>query len=155
MRSRAFWLPAAAMLSLVLSACASDDSASQNSPSEASNPSATGAPPASRPPFRTATPGPLTQPPSPTPTPTPTPAELAPARWEAILAALAERGVTSEPELLSVESRLWNNGALGCPERGQTYTQAQVQGMQVIVEAAGEAFDFRFGRGDSPRLCAG
>ncbi|GAA5038311.1 hypothetical protein ACFQRL_01470 [Microbacterium fluvii] len=104
-----------------------------------------------RPPFRTTTPGPIS--PSPTSTPSAAPTEVSPARWAAIEADLAERGATGTPALVSAEAVTWPNGALGCAKPGQTYTQAEVAGLQVIVEVDGTTYDYRFGRTDTPKLC--
>jgi hypothetical protein len=76
------------------------------------------------------------------------------ARWSAILADLDGRGApTDAVELVSVRSVTWNNGALGCPKPGRSYTQALVQGMQVVVRAADREYDYRFGTTDRPKLC--
>lgn len=85
--------------------------------------------------------------------PTGSAVEVPPARWRAIVDDLAGRGVTGEPTAVSVRSVTWNDGALGCPEPGVAYTQAMVDGLQVIVEVAGRRYDYRFGRSDTPRLC--
>ena len=98
-----------------------------------------------RPPFATSTRGPIG--------PSGTPTEVPDARWDAIVADLASRGVTGEPELVSAESVSWPNGALGCPKPGMAYTQALVDGMRVVVEVDGATYDYRFGRGDAPVLC--
>mgnify|MGYP000110688204 CR=1 FL=1 len=68
------------------------------------------------------------------------------------LAAFLKRPV-SEVVLQSANKQEWGDGSLGCPAPGVQYTQAQVKGMQVVVEAAGRRFDYRFGAGDSPKLC--
>jgi hypothetical protein len=47
----------------------------------------------------------------------------------------------------------WSSGALGCAQPGMSYTQAMVEGMQVVVSVEGRTFDYRFGRTDSPKLC--
>lgn len=55
-----------------------------------------------------------------------------------------------------VESRkvTWNDGSLGCPAPGVSYTQAKVEGWQVIVEVGGQQYDYRFaGEGGTPTLC--
>ena len=98
-----------------------------------------------RPPFLTTAPGPIATPGTPTEVPTP--------RWDAIAADLEKRGVEGEPALVSAHAVTWNNGALGCPQPGRSYTQAMVEGMQVIVTVAGRSYDYRFGTTDSPRLC--
>jgi hypothetical protein len=76
-----------------------------------------------------------------------------PARWEAIIADLAGRGVTGTPELVSAHAVTWNSGALGCPSPGFSYTQALVDGMRIVVTVAGTAYDYRFGTSDVPQLC--
>lgn len=122
---------AAAAACLALTACATGAPMSDPSPS--------------RPAFQTTTPGAIA--------PTGTPAEVPPARWSAIEADLAERGVDGIPELVSAEQIVFADGSLGCPSPGQAYTQAQVEGMRVVVEAAGTTYDYRFGTGDSVKLC--
>ncbi|KAA9111385.1 hypothetical protein [Microbacterium rhizomatis] len=100
-----------------------------------------------RPPFQTTTPGPI-------PTATGTPAELPTAKWNAIIADLATRGVSgSAPEIVSATATTWQNGALGCPQPGQSYTQALIDGMQVIMSVDGKTYDYRFGADDTPVLC--
>ncbi|WP_203582351.1 hypothetical protein [Microbacterium hibisci] len=79
--------------------------------------------------------------------------QVPPARWDAIVADLAARGVTAAPELVSSHAITWSNGALGCPEPGFMYTQALVDGMRVVVVVDGIEYDYRFGRDDTPRLC--
>jgi hypothetical protein len=55
--------------------------------------------------------------------------------------------------IVRAESVVWNDGSLGCPEPGMMYTQALVNGYWVVIEAAGQKYDFRVGRGGSFRLC--
>jgi hypothetical protein len=55
--------------------------------------------------------------------------------------------------IVRAESVVWNDGSLGCPEPGMMYTQALVNGYWVVINAAGQTFDFRVGRGASFRLC--
>ena len=101
--------------------------------------------PSERPPFLTATPGPVG--------PSGTPTEVPPARWDAITSDLGERGVSGEVVLVSAEQVTWPNGALGCPQPGNSYTQSLVDGMRVVVSAAQQTYDYRFGTGDVPLLC--
>ena len=76
--------------------------------------------------------------------------------WEAILADLEHQtGGPSDPEVVSAEAVTWNDGSLGCPEAGQAYTQALIDGYQVILEVDGERYDYRVGSGASVRLCEG
>ena len=39
------------------------------------------------------------------------------------------------------------------PRPGVSYTQAIVDGVQVIVTVDGTTYDYRFGSTDSPKLC--
>ena len=80
--------------------------------------------------------------------------EVSEARWNAILADLDGRGVaTDDVQLVSAEQVTWNDGSLGCPKPGQSYTQAIVAGMKVVVSAEGKQYDYRFGTSDNPKLC--
>jgi hypothetical protein len=68
--------------------------------------------------------------------------------------AAALANVTREQlVILRAEPVIWNDGSLGCPEPGMMYTQALVNGYWVVIDAAGEKYDFRVGRGGSFRLC--
>lgn len=81
-------------------------------------------------------------------------AEVPPKRWAAILGDLTTRGVpTDAVDLVSAKSVTWNDGSLGCPQPGQSYTQSLVPGMQVVVKVATVEYDYRFGRTDTPKLC--
>jgi hypothetical protein len=125
---------------LLLTGCAPGGAQLPSQPSPGS--------PGSRPPFQTA---------SPLPEESGSPGTgvaVPPARWSAILADLSARGVaTDRVELVSARAVTWNDGSLGCPKPGSSYTQALVAGMQVVVSAEGRRYDYRFGTSDSPRLC--
>ena len=76
--------------------------------------------------------------------------------WAAILADLERQTAgPSDPEVVSADAVTWNDGSLGCPEAGQAYTQALVDGYQVILEVDGERYDYRVGSGSAVRLCDG
>jgi hypothetical protein len=47
----------------------------------------------------------------------------------------------------------WNDGSLGCPEPGQLYTQALVDGYWIVLRANGQELDFRATRDGHFRLC--
>ncbi|MFT3860382.1 hypothetical protein [Micropruina sp.] len=82
------------------------------------------------------------------------PTALSEARLSAIRDDLSKRGKASDPlRVISAHSVTFSDGSLGCPQPGQQYPQAQVNGMRVLVEVAGTRYDYRFGRTDSPRLC--
>lgn len=102
----------------------------------------------SRPPLPTSTAGPLSS-----VAPTGVPVDVPAARWDAILADLATRSVSTEPVLVSSEAITWRDGSLGCGSPGQTYTQALIDGMRVVVTVDGTPYDYRFGAGDTPTLC--
>lgn len=87
-------------------------------------------------------------------TPSGTPAQVSPERWQAILDDLAGRGVTGTPAVVSAESVTWSDSSLGCPKPGMMYSQVITPGMKVVVEADGKTYDYRFGRGDTPKLCS-
>lgn len=73
---------------------------------------------------------------------------------EILTDAIDRTGVpASEIEIARAEETTWPDGALGCPEPGQVYTQALVDGFQVVVEAAGERLDYRATANGSFRLC--
>jgi hypothetical protein len=128
----------AALLAVTLAACSPDDSATERDP--VTQPSSS-----SRPPFQTTTPGAVG--------PSGVAADVPAARWDAIVRDLADRGVTSPATLVSAENVVFADGSLGCPSPGQSYTQAQVDGMRVVVEADGTTYDYRLGTGDQLLLC--
>lgn len=82
-----------------------------------------------------------------------TPTALPDPRLSAIAADLRKRGVTGYIVVVDAENVRFDNGALGCPKPGVQYTQAQVDGMRVLVEVGGRRYDYRFGRTDTPVLC--
>jgi hypothetical protein len=87
-------------------------------------------------------------------TPSATNADVPPKRWAAIISDLSARGVpTDSVALVSSRSMTWNDGSLGCPKPGQSYTQSLVPGMQVVVTVGALSYDYRFGRSDNPVLC--
>lgn len=79
---------------------------------------------------------------------------LSDARLTAIRDDLTKRGVaTDQLRVVSAQSVTFNDGSLGCPAPGQQYTQAQVEGVRVVVEAGGREYDYRFGATDNAKLC--
>jgi hypothetical protein len=57
--------------------------------------------------------------------------------------------------IVRAEPVVWNDGSLGCPEPGNMYIQALVNGYWVVIDAAGKTYDFRVDRGGTFRLCPG
>ena len=51
------------------------------------------------------------------------------------------------------ESTQWNDGSLGCPEPGQVYTQALVNGYWIVIEHDGRSYDYRASERGYFRLC--
>ncbi len=97
---------------------------------------------------------PGSSPTQPSATPSASSADVPPKRWAAIISDLTTRGVpTDSVALVSARSVTWNDGSLGCPRPGQSYTQSLVPGMQVVVTAGAVTYDYRFGRSDNPVLC--
>jgi len=75
--------------------------------------------------------------------------------WQSILADLEDRvgAGAADVSVLMSEAVTWSDGALGCPKPGEMYTQALVDGYQVVVEVAGTEYDYRVGSGMDVRLC--
>ena len=74
-----------------------------------------------------------------------------------IVADAADRS-GEEPEAIEVVQAIavtWNDGSLGCPEPGMSYTMALVDGYHVILAASGEELDYRVTAQGSFRLCEG
>jgi hypothetical protein len=72
-----------------------------------------------------------------------------------VLADAAQRlGVPVDTLVVTrAEAVTWNDGALGCPEAGMVYTQALVDGYWIVVEAGGEAVDYRAQGNGMFRIC--
>lgn len=58
-----------------------------------------------------------------------------------------------EIKLISAVAVTWPNGGLGCPEEGMSYTEAQVEGMMVILGAGGKEFTYHTDGGNQFVLC--
>ena len=72
-----------------------------------------------------------------------------------LLADAAERSGAAEDEIevATAIQMTFSDGSLDCPEPGMLYTQALVDGYQVILEAAGEELDYRVTADGGFRLC--
>jgi hypothetical protein len=55
--------------------------------------------------------------------------------------------------IVSAHAETFSDGSLGCPEPGMMYTQALVDGYQVVVEANGTQLDYRGSGQGQFRLC--
>ncbi len=68
--------------------------------------------------------------------------------------AAARGGVdASAVRVVRAEARTFSDGSLGCPQPGQQYTQALVDGYQVVLEAQGRSYDYRASQRGGFRLC--
>ena len=74
-----------------------------------------------------------------------------------VLADAAKRtgAVPSAIQVVQATATTWNDGSLGCPERGVMYTQALVDGYHVIVEANGQKLDYRVPLDGGFKVCEG
>ena len=59
----------------------------------------------------------------------------------------------SAVKIVSAKPETFSDGSLGCPEPGMMYTQALVDGYQVVVEANGTQLDYRGSGPGQFRLC--
>ena len=58
-------------------------------------------------------------------------------------------------EVTRAEALTWPDGSLGCPEPGEFYTQALVEGFHVELILDGQTFDYRVGGPENIKLCEG
>ena len=67
----------------------------------------------------------------------------------------AERTGTdpADIEVVAFEQVTWPDGALGCPEPEQMYTQALVEGYRVLLQVDGTELTYHGAEGDEPFLC--
>lgn len=56
--------------------------------------------------------------------------------------------------VMKAEPKTWSDGSLGCPEPGMSYTQALVDGWQVLLQVGERIFDYHAGADGIPFLCA-
>ena len=55
--------------------------------------------------------------------------------------------------IVDAHDETWSDGSLGCPQPGMMYTQALVDGYQVVVEANGTQLDYRGSGPGQFRIC--
>jgi hypothetical protein len=74
---------------------------------------------------------------------------------EQVLADLAARleVATEEIEVAKVETGVWADGSIGCPEEGMMYTQALVPGTRVTLSHGGTTYTYHQGGSGEPFLC--
>ena len=141
-------LTLAIALVVVLASCAQEATGPSASASEATDDPLQGG---TRPPFGTMPPFDAGR------DPLEVPGEIPREVWSAVLDDLSRRlgspiddqGV----EVVRADAVTWSDGSLGCPQPGQVYTQALVEGHQVVVVVDGETYDYRVPLGGAPHLC--
>lgn len=69
-----------------------------------------------------------------------------------LAAAEAEISV-DDVEVVSAESVTWSDGAIGCPQPGEMYTQALVEGYRIELSVEGETVHYHGANGDEPFRC--
>ena len=124
-----------AVLGMAIVACAAPGDLGDEATDEPS-------PPTSRPPF-------ATMPPLETgPMPSGSIGDVPDEAWQAVLDDLSDRlgRAIDDPTIVAAGAVTYNDGSLGCPQPGQMYTQALVDGYRVIVELEGQEYDYRIGR---------
>jgi hypothetical protein len=73
---------------------------------------------------------------------------------QAVVEAGGEAGVDPEDiEVLVAEEVTWPDGAVGCPEPGEMYTQALVEGYRIVLDVDGEEVHYHGTRGEPPFRC--
>jgi hypothetical protein len=55
--------------------------------------------------------------------------------------------------LVTFKDVTWPDGSLGCPEPGMSYTQALVEGYQIVLRHGDRLFDYHGGDDGQPFLC--
>ena len=60
----------------------------------------------------------------------------------------------SDVSVVDAKSVEWSDGSLGCPQPGQLYTQAIVDGAQVLLGADGRLYDYRADADGNIVFCA-
>ncbi|MBM0104410.1 hypothetical protein JM946_06615 [Steroidobacter sp. S1-65] len=69
---------------------------------------------------------------------------------------LARRALV-KPETITVASateQQWSDGAMGCPQPGQMYTQMIVPGYRVVLQAAGDKYSYHSDRRGNFVVCS-
>lgn len=77
-------------------------------------------------------------------------AEIETAVDEAAASADVDPG---EVEVVAAEHVTWSDGALGCPQPDEAYSQALVEGYRIELDVAGETVVYHGADGDGPFRC--
>ncbi|MEZ4540639.1 MAG: hypothetical protein R3C43_11760 [Chloroflexota bacterium] len=62
-------------------------------------------------------------------------------------------GTRADVTLVKAEQVTWNDGSLGCPEPGVMYTQAIIDGYQVVFSVGDTTYDYHLSDRGSFVLC--
>jgi hypothetical protein len=57
-------------------------------------------------------------------------------------------------EVAEVQSVIWPNAGMGCPQPGMAYKQVPVDGILIVLRANGQPFSYHGGNGREPFYCA-
>jgi hypothetical protein len=60
-----------------------------------------------------------------------------------------------EISVTSVEAVEWSDASLGCPQPGMAYAQVITPGFLIVLEAAGQSYEYHADRNCSVVLCEG
>lgn len=72
----------------------------------------------------------------------------------AVEESAAEAGVDPDDvEVVLAEHVTWSDGALGCPQPDEAYTQALIDGYRIELDVAGETVFYHGADGDEPFRC--
>ena len=73
-----------------------------------------------------------------------------------IIAEVFDNSTFDEDDVTVVSARsvVWNDGSLGCPQPGGIYTQALVEGYQVVLDTPDGQLDYHVGRSTYWVLCS-
>ncbi|WP_432478443.1 hypothetical protein [Nocardioides sp. GXQ0305] len=74
---------------------------------------------------------------------------------EQAVADLARRLDVAEDEVVveAQEEVTWNDGSLGCAEKGTMYTQALVDGSRITLRVGEQTYEYHAGGKRAPFLC--
>ena len=72
----------------------------------------------------------------------------------ALADATRRTGIEREKlEILEAQAVTWQNGSLGCPQKGMVYTDALVPGYRVRIRAGEQVLDYHASSRGDPTLC--
>jgi hypothetical protein len=75
------------------------------------------------------------------------------ARTRALLATSVGTDAAALATIVTGRQATWPDGSLGCPKPGMVYTQAIVQGYQLVFDVAGATYDYRLTASGNAVLC--